>query len=102
MGPSTSLQALGACHSAQLSQRCLPFGIAWYLTAFCGIFVAAVAGADIKLAPRKAPLPTAALNRKSRRETRPLDDRVADMVTTPSGSFSRRNCARANSSRDIR
>ena len=34
ISPSTILQALGAWKLAHASQRCVPFGLAWYETAF--------------------------------------------------------------------
>jgi hypothetical protein len=74
MVPSTVLQEEGASNSAQLSQRCSPFGVSWYFTAFCGAF-AACAGVDaptIAATPAIAPAAPAATVNTRRREI-PLD-----------------------------
>ena len=46
--PSTVLQEEGGSNSAQLSQRCSPFGVSRYFTAFCGAF-AACAAVDVPM-----------------------------------------------------
>jgi hypothetical protein len=69
--PSTVLHDDGASNKAQLSQRKSPFGMSWYLTAFCGAF-AASAGADEPITaaapPMDAPVAPAATINIRRRE----------------------------------
>jgi hypothetical protein len=79
MGPSTDLHDAAGCHRAQLSQRCLPFGVFWYAVAFCDNLAAFA----VIVVPSVAAAPTApaALCNRHRREISP-DQRIA-MTLSP-------------------